>query len=44
MAGFVGVVDEVLIVKGLLEVLIYVCKVGVLYLGNIIQLIANTAV
>ena len=41
MAGFHGVVDEVLIVEGLLEVPIYLHEVGVWDLVDVVQLTAE---
>ena len=41
MAGFNVVVDAVLIVKGLLEVPIYVRDVGFWHLSDVIQLTAD---
>ena len=40
MAGFHGVVDEVPIVEGFLELPIYACEVGVKNVSGIIQLTA----
>ena len=41
MAGFHGVVDEVLIVERFLEVPIYACEVGVQDLSDVVQLTAD---
>ena len=41
MAGFHGVVDEVLIVVRFLEVPVYVCEVGVQDLSNVVRLTAD---
>ena len=41
VAGFHDAVDEVTIVKGILEVLIYIREVGDQDLSDVIQLIAN---
>ena len=42
MAGFHGVIDEVLVIEGLLEVPIYACEVGISDLSDFIQLTGDT--
>ena len=43
VVGFHAVINEVVVVEAFLEVLVYVCKVGVQYLSNLIQLLTNTS-
>ena len=43
MAGFRSIVDQVLVVEGLVMILVYTAKVAVGNLNNVVQLTANTA-
>ena len=43
LAGFPPVVDEVVVVDEFLNILVYVAKVGVEDLSDVVQLTANTA-